>query len=165
MGGLRLWELSDMLRQAVEAAEEKVNPETGEVPEDWAEFLDTIQMERDQKCLNIAALYRELEAEAEAIREEAKRLIKRANTASNKAERLKAYLQTAVQPGEKLKNEWVSISWRKSTTCIIENPNIVPDTFCRTIREVSKSAVKDALSKGESVAGARLEEHQNIQIR
>jgi hypothetical protein len=164
MSGFKLYEIDNLLREAYAAAEEHVDQETGEIPEDWDKFLDDVQMERDQKALAVAAMYREFEAERGAIADEAKRLAERARAAENKAKRLKAYLAHFVQPGEKLKDARVSIGWRKSTAVIIEDESRLPEECWKVVRTVSKTSVKEMLGKGE-VDGARIEARQNIQIR
>ena len=165
MSNFRLYEIDAMLRDALEAAEQTIDPETGEIPADWAAFLDDVQMERDKKCLAVAAYIRECMTEAEAVKTETKRLALRARTAENKAERLKMYLAGTVQTGEKLKNTWVSIGWRKSEAVVIDDETAIPEAYWRIHREVSKAAVKDALASGELTAGAHIEAKNNIQVR
>lgn len=60
MSKWKLYEVDQFLRDAYDAA--PVNEETGEIPEDWSKFIDEIQMDRDKKCLAVAALIRELKA-------------------------------------------------------------------------------------------------------
>jgi hypothetical protein len=164
MNGFKLYEIDNMLREAYDAVEEYVDQETGEIPDDWANFLDDVQMERDYKALSVAAMYRELCAEEKAIADEAKRLTARAKTAKNKAEGLKNYLSCFVKPGEKLKDARVSIGWRKSRAVVIDNENKLPDECFRVVRAVSKTSVKEMLEKGD-LDGAHIEERQNIQVR
>ena len=102
---LPLYELDNLLRNAINEAEAKIDPETGDIPEDYANFLDGLQMQRDAKCLGVAAYIRECKAEHEAIKAEAKRLVGRANMAANKADRLKKYLTNYLHEGEKLQEE------------------------------------------------------------
>ena len=161
---MKLWEIDGMLRDALNEAENLLD-EDGAIPEDWAEFLDAIQMERDQKCLAVAAMYREFEAEADAISQEAKRLTMRSRTASNKAERLKRYLAGVVQVGEKLKDSRVAIGWRKSKAVVIDDEAVLPEACFRIVREVSKRSVEEGLKSGAVKAGAHIEERQNIQVR
>jgi hypothetical protein len=50
----------------------------------------------------------------------------------------------------------VSITRRGPAVQIIDD-TLVPDAFCRFKREVSKTAIKDAINAGEEVAGAVLD--------
>ena len=67
-----------------------IDPETGELL-DYEAFA-SLQMEREAKIENMALWYKDLTAEAKAIREEEKALAERRKSAENKAERLKGYL-------------------------------------------------------------------------
>jgi hypothetical protein len=164
MNDFRLWEIDGMLREAIAAAEGKIG-EDGVIPDDWAEFLDTVQMERDKKCLAVAAMYREFDAEAEAISEEAKRLVARARTCGNKADRLKQYLASVVQVGEKLKDTRVQITWRKSSAVIIDDESKLPEACFQVVRSVSKTVVKEGLQSGAVKEGAHIETNNHLQIR
>lgn len=165
MSGLKLFEIDSMLRDALDAADEKINHDTGEIPDDWADFLNDVQMERDKKCLGLGAYIRECMAESDVIKSEVKRLAARARVCENKAERAKKYLSSVVAPGEKLKDNSVSIGWRKSTAVVIDDENVLPETCFRIIKEVSKTYVKEQIESGVVTTGAHIEERQNIQIR
>jgi hypothetical protein len=164
MAGFALYEIDAMLRQALDAADEWIDRETGEVPEDWARLIEDLQMSRDAKCLSVAAYIREQEAQASAIAEEIDRLEKRLYAAKNKASQLKQYLATSVKVGEKLKDARVAISWRKSERTIIDE-KVLPDEYWKIERSPMKSSVKIAIESGMYVPGARIETCNNISIR
>ena len=67
-----------------------VDPETGELM-DYEAFA-ALQMDRDAKIENMALWYKDLMADAKAIKEEADTLNERRKALENKAERLKSYL-------------------------------------------------------------------------
>lgn len=167
--GWKLYEVADVLRQAIEAAEAAVDMDTGELPEDWADFVNDVQMERDAKALGVACYVRELLAEADAVDTEKKRLDARAKALENRAERMKGYLAAFVPAGEKLKNQSVSIGWRKSTSVdVCVPPETLPGEYVRTIParvEPDKKLIGDALKEGTVIAGCTLVEKQNIQIK
>ena len=161
----KLYEIDAVLREAIQAAEATVNQETGEIPEDWATFLDDCQLERDKKCLGVAAYVRECRAEAAAVKAEAKRLIARANAAEHRADRIEEYLTRTVQPGEKLSNTWVMIGWRKSSAVVIDDETKLPDSCFKIIRQPSKTEIKAGIETGAITDGAHIETRQNIQIK
>ena len=163
MSGFRLWEIDQMLRDAVGAAEGTIG-EDGVIPDDWAAFLDDVQMERDKKCLAVAAVHKELSAEAEAVAAEAKALIARSRSAQAKADRLKSYLGRYMQPGERLQDTRCLISWRKSKSVVIDDESGLPESCFRVVREISKTEIKAALESGADIP-AHIEERQNIQIK
>lgn len=90
---------------------ELIDPETGELL-DYEAFA-SLQMEREAKIENMALWYKDLTAEAKAIREEEKALAERRRSAENKAERLKGYLDEALA-GESYKSAKVAVSYRRS---------------------------------------------------
>ena len=169
MPGFKLWEIDSLLRDAIESAEQSVNPETGEMPEDWASFLDTVQMERDAKALAVASYVRELEAEAAAVELEKKRLTKRQQVLENKAGRVRDYLAGFLQVGEKLKDARVSIGWRKSSAVNVLAPvESLPAEYVRVIpeqREPDKVALGAALKEGKEIAGVELVTRHSVQIK
>ena len=79
-----------------------VDPETGEIS-DFTK-LEELSMARDQKLENVACWYKNLMAEAKAIRDEEKVLAERRQSAERKAESLKRYLD---EPVVKLQSETV----------------------------------------------------------
>lgn len=165
MTGLNLYELSTMLTDALAAAEEKIDQETGEISEDWASFLDAIQMERDTKLLNCGALYKSWDREAEAIRTEERLLAARRRSLENRAERIKGWMRTNMTEGEKLSDSRCLLSWRKSVATEITDAAAVPDEYIVVERMPQKSAIKAALQEGKAVPGAQLVQNVNLQIK
>ena len=160
----KLYEIDELLRDAIDAATESVD-ENGVLPDDWAAFLDAVQMERDVKALAVAAVVRERLAEAEAVKAETQRLQKKQRAAEAVAERLKSYLAAHVSAGEKLQDCRVSICWRKSSAVVIDDESLLPEECFRVVRTVSKTDVKAGLQSGVITTGARIEGRLNIQIR
>lgn len=166
MSQWKLYEIDQLLRDAYNAADAAINHDTGEVPPDWAKFLDDVQGERDEKALNVAAMIRELKAEAEAITTERKRLQAREKAAENKADALKSYLSAFVRPGEKIKDNRVSIGWSHRQSVVVDDPAVVPDDYCKIERTPQLTLIKDAIANGGVVVpGARIVDNQFITIR
>lgn len=142
-----------------------VDPETGEVVD--VEALEALEMERDRKISNVACWYKDLKAEAEAIKAEKQNLARRQQSCENKAEQLKDYLFRALN-GLKYKDSKVSISYRKSEEVIVDESldlNTLPEDLLRVKLEPNKTAIKDAIKEGMEVKGCTLMEKNNIQIR
>jgi hypothetical protein len=165
MAGLALYEINAMLQEAIAAAVERIDQDTGIIPEDWSEFLDAVEMERDKKALDLARWIKSIEAEADAVKLEKLKLAHRQCVLEKQAESIRDYLRTAVKEGEKLKDANTQIGWRKSTRAIIDNVNAIPDLYCAIERKVNVANVKKVLMDGEKVPGAHIEQFQNIQIR
>lgn len=150
---------------------ELVDPETGELL-DYEAFA-ALAMERDAKIENMALWYKDLTAEAKAIREEEKALAERRKSAENKAERLKGYLDEALA-GESYKSAKVAVSYRRSKAVEISDESAViselessgrNDCIYYTAPRVNKVALARLLKDGGAVPGAELVERNNIQVR
>ncbi len=122
-------------------------------------------MERSQKIKNIALWYKNLVADAKALKDEETAFAIRRKTAENKAEQLKSYLQTILN-GEKVKDLQFAITWRKSQAVQIDDEKCIPAEFrIPQPDKIDKSGIRNALKNGESIAGAELVERNNIQIK
>lgn len=137
-----------------------IDTETGEILDE--ERLESLEIARDIKIENTALWYKNLKAEAGALREEAQALTKRANSAENLMNSLEKYLKYALG-GEKFKTSKVNIRYKKSTSVEVENiekldkkfliyPNPMPD----------KMYIKRVINSGEKVNGAKLVTKQNM---
>lgn len=153
------------------AIEELVDLETGEILN--YEAFEALQMERDQKIENMALWYKNLTAEAEAIREEEKNLAERRKEAEKTAERLKGYLLIALN-GKKFSTARVACSFRKSTAVeFVNEAEFIQQMESTGHTEylkyekptVSKSAIKKAITEGIEVPGAALVQRNNISIK
>lgn len=150
---------------------ELIDPETGELL-DYEAFA-TLQMERDTKIENMALWYKDLTAEAKAIREEEKALAERRKSAENKAERLKGYIDTALG-GEPWQSARAAVSYRKSTAVEIEDEAALIEELefngfdeCLTYQapKINKVELMKALKAGTIIKGAELVTRQNVQVK
>lgn len=152
---------------------ELLDPDTGELL-DYEAFA-ALQMEREAKIENMALWYKDLSAEAKAIRDEEKALSERRKHAESKAERLKEYLNIALA-GQTYKTPRVSVSYRKSTALEIAEediPTVIEELETCGLEnciqyqapKISKTELTKALKAGAVVPGAELVEHNNIQIK
>lgn len=160
---MTLYEINAALEAAYDAA---VDPDTGEIINGAAaQALDNLSMAKDEKVENIALWIKNLNAEADAINAEKKKLAARQAAAENKAESLKRYLAGALA-GEKFKTARVAISYRKSESVQIDEGAALPPELMTTPKPVpNKTAIKEALKAGEVIEGASLVTNNNIQIR
>ena len=147
-----------------------VDPETGELKD--YEAFEALQMERDQKLDNVGAWVKDLTAQAKAIREEEQALAERRRVLENKAERLKKYLDLALQ-GSSFSSARCAISYRKSTSVDITDEaklirwakrNKLKDLF-QVKTTINKTEAGKLLKTGAGIPGAALVEKNNIQIK
>lgn len=142
-----------------------IDQETGEVID--IERLNSLQMERNSKIHNVACWYKELLAEAEAIKAEKQKLAKRQQVCENKAESLKKYL-AFVLDGEKFKDGVVSISYRTTKSVVFFDDfdySTLPEEYQKVTIEPRKTELKKAIEDGQHFEGVELEERQAIQIK
>lgn len=161
-----------MIADAIEGRPVQIDGiDAGEMTEDAAFkklelALQAIEDQEENKALNIACLVKNHQAEADALMAEAQVLLRRHKTAQRTADWLKSYLQQFVQPGRKMKDERAQIGWRWSQVVEVNvEPDSLPGDFRRVKVEADKARIKDALKAGAVVAGCRLVDKQNIQIK
>lgn len=139
-----------------------VDPETGEIAD--FEAFEKLNLDLDTKIKNIALWIVNLRSDAEQLEEQEKKFRDRKTAAKNKAEFLKNLLDGFLS-GEKRSFPEVVISYRKSEQVTVDDDAKLDDRFLRIKTEIDKTALKDALKRGESIEGARLEVKNNIQIK
>lgn len=142
---------------------ECVDLETGEIID--TEQLDKLQMEREAKLENVACWIKELKAEAEALKAEKMAFAKRQQVAENKMESLKKYLAYALD-GQAFKTTRASVTFRKSQAVEIDDIYKLDENYLRYKEpEADKTAIKEALKAGQTVAGATLVENTSVIIK
>ena len=161
---MTLYEIDEQIRNCIRIDEKSaVDTLTGEVID--LKQLDELAMERSQKIKNIALWYKNLVADAKALKAEETAFAIRRKTAENKAEQLKSYLANVLD-GEKVKETEFAIGWRKSKAVTITDEKKLPEIFLiAQPPKVDKTAIGKALKDGEDVPGAELIENMNIQIK
>jgi hypothetical protein len=132
------------------------------------EQLKKMEGTHAEKCLNLACLIKNTEAEAEAVKAEETKLSARRKAAERKAEWLRTYLAGNMEPGTNLKDSRAVIGWRKSTAVeVTVKPEELPETLRRTktIIDADKTAIKAHLEAGQEVPGCTLVQRFNLQIK
>lgn len=151
------------LYQIDRAILELVDPESGEIL-DYEAFAD-LQMEREQKIENIALYYKNLMAEAAALKAEKDSFAEREAAAKNKAESLKKYLDT-ILGGNPYKSTKFNVTYRKSEQTVIDDISAIPAEYLKPVKPEAKlTEIKKAIKGGVEVAGAHVEEKNNISIK
>ena len=140
-----------------------IDLETGEIID--TEQLDKLTMERETKLENIACWIKELKAEAEALKAEKMAFAKRQQVAENKMESLKKYLAYALN-GQAFKSTRASVTFRKSQAVEVADIWKLDENYLRYKEpEADKTAIKEALKQGKTVAGATLVENTSVIIK
>lgn len=146
-----------------------IDEETGELILD-TDRLGTLQMERDSKVENLACLYKNLVAEAKAIKAEEETLAKRRKSTESEADRVKDYLEFVLN-GENFKSAKAAVSHRRSESVSVDDAFVewAMNNNAGLLRmkqpEADKTAIKALLKRGEAVPHAELVENISVQIK
>lgn len=162
---MTLYELTEQIR--IHSEQEWVDPDTGEIlDEELAAALNTLTIDRDEKVENIGLWIKDTLAEAEAIKEEKRKLEIRQKQKERLAESLKKYLDFALA-GQKFSTPRVAISFRNVVNgkTVIDDPAKIPMAFQKVVTEPIKSEISKAIKAGLEVPGAHLEDSHSIIVR
>lgn len=145
-----------------------VDMETGEI-EDEKRF-DELHMERTQKVENTGLYYKNLVAEAKAIKDEEANLAQRRKAVENKAERIKALLVYALK-GEKFESPKVRCSYRKAKSVQVDESFVAwaqqhaEDLLTFKEPTPNKTAIKAALADGREIEHAEIITSESLQVK
>lgn len=145
-----------------------VDPETGELGD--YEAFQRLQLAREAKIENLALLYKETRATAEAIKAEVDKLAQRRRVLENNAKRMQEYL-AQVLDGEKFTSPRCSVGyrWSQATETAPEFRDWArenrPDLLIEQEPKIDVLALKKELADGLVCDYARLVERQNVQVR
>lgn len=153
---MKLYEINEQIMACIDN-------ETGEIID--IDKLNELQIAKDEKIENLALWYKDLIAEANALKEEKEAFAEREKAAKNKAESIKNYLSYVLN-GENFKTTKCELSFRKSEKTVIDDIYSIPEKFLKYAEpKADLTEIKKAIKKGEEIKGAHLEEAQNIQIK
>ena len=160
---MKLYEINDAYYKWLE----KVQENEGELTQEMLIEYESIDGEFEEKAEAYAVLIKTLNAEADLIGSEEKRLAERRRRKENLSERLKERLAESMRIFErdKLETAKCKISFRSSTAVEIVDEAKLPDEYFKIERKPMKSEIKEALKAGVAIDGAVLVERKNIQIK
>ena len=159
--GMSIYDIDDSIMSLVDM-------ETGEI-EDEKRF-DELQMERTKKVENIGCFYKNLVAEAKAMREEEANLAQRRKAVENKAERIKNLLIYALK-GAKFESPKVRCSYRKSKSVQVDDAFVAwaqehaDDLLTFKEPTPNRTAIKAALADGREVEHAEIVTNESLQVK
>lgn len=163
---MKLFDIDERLAACVKLDESRVvDTESGEIID--LEAIAALEMERDKKIENLGCWYKNLLADAEALKAQKNAFAEREKVAKAKAESLRGFLGRYLN-GKKFESAKVAMSFRKSEAVEFDAKCIgdVPEEFLKfKDPELDKVAVKKAIKAGETVPGCELVQRQNLQIK
>jgi hypothetical protein len=161
---MKLYEIDAQIEALLNAS---VDRETGEIDEAAMEELAALEVARDEKALAVAAYIIGQEAEAEAVKAQARKLTERAAKHERHAERLRLYLAAHLPVGTKLRDDRVEIGWRKSTAVEVDEgaADRLPSGLLRISVSPDKTAIRKVLDAGHEVEGCRLVQRTALVVK
>lgn len=161
---LKLYEIADDVRQIMETG---FDEETGEMLPELAQALTRFE----GKGAAVAAYVLNIEAEAEAVAQAAKRITARKRTLDARAEHMRDYLRLNMALAGIFRIDAndhsfsVTLVPGRDESLIVDEGAEFPDSLTRIKREPDKTAIRAAIKAGEPVAGARLVLRNRLTIR
>ena len=159
---MKIYEVDEQIRNLIDE-------DTGEITD--FDAFEKLQLERETKIEGLCVWYKEIKAEAKAIKEEKDALAERQKVLDNKTNSLTEYLKY-ILGGQVFKTARVSVTYRKSTSTKAMPEftdwavkNGAEDLLTYTEPVPSLTRIKEAINAGRELKFVELVEKQSIQIR
>lgn len=163
---MKLYELAQMMDAVINGGL-IFDEETGEVMFDSSN-LEELEAELDAKIEACCIVVKNIEAEAEAIKAEEKRLSERRKRKEREAERLREYVQRCMEQSgaRKIDTPRVCVTSRSSKYVNVYDEAKVPRMFMaeKITESVDKKAVREAIKDGIEVPGCEMAERTTLKI-
>ena len=160
MEKISLYQLSDAINKIEKFLED---------PVELAEYLDSLQMQFNDKVDNVIRYRRSLELTQDAIESEIDRLTALKKYYATRSENLKNYVAYSMDKAgqDKIETSVVKLSFRKSDSLVVDNESLVPSEYIiiKQVTQVDKNAIKKDIKDGKEVQGVHIEHIKNLQIR
>jgi hypothetical protein len=136
-----------------------------------ADTLESLECAIEEKAQGIAVITSQLNADADYIDQEIKRLQARKKSIDGNVERIKAYLQSQLEAmgKEKIKTPTHTISIRQNPpSLVIDDEKLIPAKYLTVIPRSFKpnnADIKEALKAGKKVKGCRLASGKRLEIK
>lgn len=154
---MKLYEIDQRIADCVDA-------ETGEIID--VEALTKLEMARNDKIEGVACWVKDLTAQSEAMRAEARNLLERARAAENRANSLKTWLLYALD-GQRFDGVKARVSFREVKAVDVYDQSRVPQEYLKTETIITpmKSEMLKALSEGHYIEGVQIEKRKSVLIK
>jgi len=167
MNSITLYELSQDYRQALDGLTDPENDLPAEV---IADTLEGLQGSLEDKAVNLAKFFRNLEAMADAIKEAEDRMARRRRAIESRVKWLKDYLRQNMDACgiQKIESPWFVLAIQKNPAAVdVFDEAAVPAEFKEEVVSVrlDKAGIKRALESGQTVPGAALMRGSRLSVR
>ena len=122
----------------------------------------------EEKAENYAAIIKNLEAEAEALEKEEKRLAARKSSLRNRNKFLKDNLENSMKATgkTKFKTRLFSFNIAKNPPSLdIADEELIPDKYIVYTKSTAKKTMIDDLKQGVVIKGVKLKQTESLRIR
>lgn len=145
----------------------EIEQNDGELTPELEAKLKALDLSLNESFASLAYSTKQLDDQSLLIGNEIKRLQALKASVDNSSSYIKEYLKTVlIEKGiEKVKENNISISFRKSTAVEVYDLEMLPTEYQSVTVTANKTAISKALKEGEEVKGATLVERQNLQIK
>lgn len=141
----------------------------GEVTDEIETALAINKNDLQVKGIGYGFIVKQIEADCEIIDTEIERLATLKKQRKNAIDRLKNTLSNVMQlyEIEEIKTPLLKINFRNSETTEIPDVNFLDGKYMKTTvtQSPDKTAIKEAIKAGETVTGAFIKQHKNLQIK
>lgn len=141
---------------------------SGEIDEQtYADTLASLEFDTEAKLEGYAMLIRNLDAHADAIRNEESRLRAKRVAAENAMERLKDRIKHHLVATGQTKAKAGLFSWslRTSRAVAVVDESLIPAELFRVKTEPDKTAIREWIDAGGTVPGAVIEERTSVVLK
>ena len=138
----------------------------GEIPESLMQALIEAQMKNITTITGLCKYIKSMDYFMDACKAEETRIAELRKRAEKRKESIYKYITPIVARDGKIMAGTFQLTTRKSEAVEIdENADITGYKIIKQVETPDKTAIKNALKKGAVIPGARLVEHDNLQIK
>lgn len=163
---LRLYEIADQYQFILR---DLYDEETGEISENTIAKLQELGDSLETKCINITRIFKQIDAEREAIEKERKAMAAREKSLKNQVDRLKDYLLSNMERCEikKIECPQFVISLQKNPPSVdTYDESVIPEEYKKVTISFDLQKMKEDISKkGIAIPGVRLLQRSSLRIR
>lgn len=157
---MNLYELTQNYLQVLEMAENG---------EDLADTLESLEDAIEVKAENTAKVIKQLEANAEMLANESRRLSERKSAIENNVRNLKSYLQEQLEKcgKSKIKGEIFTVALQNNPQSVdVLDESLIPSTyFIQQAPKLDRKELLTHLKAGEEIAGVTIKQTKSLRIR
>lgn len=167
---LSLFDISTEFRVLDDMMQDEFDFETGELidnSEALASLYNDIKLTLEEKLDNTQRYLLTLQSEEDTLATEIKRLSDKKKAISNKQDKLKQLVLSALHASghDKIKTPLYSFFIRKTESVNIINEEAIPRLFMVVKYSPDKTKIKKFIKDGNSVEGASINENESLGVR